>query len=383
MYQIYNQPLASLAISASAKLKAPLRDLESQLGNAFLHLVGFNITAYLTCTYTAVPTQVGHNNLLAQVRFKDGVSQLWQLGGNSMRIMEKVEAGRAIIPEAETDNTSTNPRYFSRFFPLGPLGFAGGFKDFCRPCAALKNGTLEIDLGALTDISADTTAMSGTIEVEAVLVAREDIVVGPKVERREDDISNNDKLNGTALYTHLALVTGSDYASFAAGEIGNVTVKSGTKTLVPAASAAKLWRTHQLVQQAGLVGGAQGEPVNATYDTNTKEVNLGTPTALRTVTMDTVPVLFCAPGARISGLFAYVPSTLGITVSGSSTSHRAISTRILPNDTDDVKRIVDAAARELGIAVSEAKQQKLDKASGSPRGFERYMPVKFKIGRAA
>lgn len=251
----------------------------SQFGR-IAHMIGLLFDLRITPTFTTAPTLAGFWSFLNSLVFYDSASERTNLSAFQLRAMLIEEAGRDILPNPDL-NTGTGNMFAARMFlPLGPLNSAGWSTDWLYPVAALKSGEMRIGFGALTDFSADTSAITATLNVSALLaVLDNEIRVPPAYERRAFNFSANDNVvQGRALYNNAILMKQSNGA-FAAGDLGNLTIDTGDGS-IPATPATQYTAMSQLAKGAGIITQLRGEPVVATDD-NEKIVNLSSPTAIQ------------------------------------------------------------------------------------------------------
>jgi hypothetical protein len=380
-FQLIHQQLASFSIAASAPFTVKLRDLATQMDGRIAHLAGFLIEVALTATYTTTPTQVGLQKLLSNIEFFDGRQVRFRGNGNDLRQFERLENGTVIGGDAKVAaSMSTNPRYFSRFLSMGPAKFQGNPSDYVIPTCLLSNGELRLQCGALLDLSADTTAMSGTIIVTALLVPLDEIRLPPFYERQTYTLTSDDRLGGKGLYAFLGASKSTSYDAFAAGEVGSVLVETGTFPIVPTVNGSLLGRAFNASMFNGPIGGVQAEPINATHDTNQREPDYSGVTALLAGIANLQPYLWCEPGCRISKIAARVDNSMRIKTSGTvTTGLRMHVGRFLPQGPDVIDAMQAEAERQLNVR-GKLKIKTLSK--GEYQGpYAAYMPWSVKVAR--
>jgi len=373
------------SISAGARRTFKLRDLDKRIDGRIAYLQRVTLRSILTVSFTAQPGVVGHNNLFKKITFAPfGGSQVRaSLSGNALRMFERLENGKAKVGEA-IQTTTGSPRHFSRVIEMGPANAANP-EEFAICCAGMVDGTLEVEFGALTDISADTTAMSGTVQVIAEYIVRDnELVVGPTYERREDFVAMGEILTGEQLLMTLGLVNSSSYDALAAGDIANVTLETGRFNPINSVPAEALTACFNHDFAPGEIGAIQGEPEDAT-DVHQRQVNLASPTAIAAQTADLQPIWWSGKDSYITKAGVYCPNQFKLLWSGSQTSTGTgrLTGRALPLEASEVQRVVDTACRELGIVTGAPTVKTLSKEPfKGPAWLRRFMPHYAKAGRA-
>jgi hypothetical protein len=380
-FQTVKQQMASIAIVAGGNNVVKLRDLATQLDGRFAHLVGFEIEVALTPAYTTTPTQVGLRNVLNLIEFFDGRQIRTRATGNSLRQHNRLEFGKQVGGDPKIAAAMTgNPRYLRMWLGVGPAAFAGSPSDFALCNALLMNGELRINIGQLTDISADCTAISGTIIVTAVHALLDEVRLPPFYERQTYQITSDDRLGGKGLYASVGVSKSTAYGAFAAGEYGTALLETGTFSVVPNVNASILASLFNHEMANGAVGGVQGEPINATHDTNQRDPDYSGVTALLAGIADLQPLLFCAPGCRISKIAARVDNAMRIKSSGSVTSGLLAHVgRFLPQAPDVIDALQQEVERQLNISTT-ARPKTISK-SDYKGPYVAYMPWALKVKR--
>lgn len=380
-FQTVKQQLASIAIVAGGNNVVKLRDLTTQIDGRIAHLIGFEIEVAMTPAYTTTPTQVGLRNVLSLIEFFDGRQIRTRATGNSLRQHNRLEFGIQSGGDPKVAAAMTgNPRYLRQWLGVGPAKFAGSPSDFAMCNALLMNGELRLTVGQLTDLSADTTALTGTIIVTAVHVLLDEVRLPPFYERQTYQVTSDDRLGGKGLYAYLGVSKSSAYGAFAAGEYGTALVETGTFPVVPNINPSILAALFNHEMGNGAVGGVQGEPINATHDTNQRDPDYSGVTALLAGIADLQPLLACPPGTRISKIAARVDNALRIKSSGSVTSGLLAHVgRFLPQGPDVVDALVKEVERQLNISTKpRPKTLSKDDYKGP---YVAYMPWALKIAR--
>lgn len=376
-FQYIHFPLPSLTYAAGGRSVVRLRELPFEHMGRLVHVVGFHFEIEVDATWTTEPDHVGYNALLSRVELFDGQNVRFSGNGNDMRHFERLECGKLLVPDPIETTTSTNLAYLERTLYLGPPKMAGFPTDFCFPAAALENGELRIQWGALTDLSADTTANTTTVYVTAICVLLDEIRVPPFYERQVYSLSGADSpIPGQCLAAFGSLANSNAYGAITAGDFNTVTVTTSAGDLVPGMDASTLWKLHQVEMEAGQIGGCAGEPRDGTYDVNTRTVNPDTPTALLAQILDQNPIFWVPPGGRISKLPGIVSSSMRLRWTGANGSGTILHLgRFLAQAPEEVARIAERAARRL----NKRGQLKLKMLQdGRPGPFVPFLPYAYK-----
>lgn len=350
-FQPVMQQLASFTLSAGQNYVAKLRDLMTQIDGRFAHVAGFLIEVAATPAYTTTPTNVGLHKILSNIEFFDGRQVRFRGGGNDLRQFERLENGTPIGSDPKIAAAMTgNPRYFARYMSVGPSRFQGNPSDFVLPTCLLMNGELRIQSGALADVSADTTTLTGTIIITAVLVPLDEIRIPPFYERQTYTMNSDDRLSGKGLYAFVGASKSGSYDNFAAGEVGTVLAETGTFPLVPTINASVLGRLFNSQMLTGQFGGVQAEPLNATHDTNQRAPDYSGVTALVAQVADLQPYIWSQPGCRISKVAGRVDNAMRLKTSGSVLSGLRVHVgRFLAQGPDVIDGLKQEAERQLNV----------------------------------
>jgi len=378
--QFVHQQLGTFTIAANALCVAKLRDLMTQIDGRIAHLAGFIIECAPTATYTTTPTQAGIQQLLSSIEFHDGRQVRFRGNGNDLRQHERLENGSSLGGEPTIATSgSTYPRYFSRFLSCGPLRFAGNPSDFVIPTALLMNGELRISVGALTAMSADVTALSGSIIVTALLVPLDEIRIPPFYERATYTMTSDDRLGGKGLYAFVGASKSSTYDAFTSGTVGAVLLETGTFPVVSNVNASILGRAFNSEMGNGAVGGVQAEPLDTTYDATQRAPNYAAATALLAGIADLQPMLWCPPGCQISKVAARVDNAMRVKTSGTVTTGLRVHVgRFLPQGPDVIDALKSEAERNLNVrGALKIKTLSKDAYRGPAAA---YMPWAVKVG---
>lgn len=380
-FQLIKQQLASFALVAGGNNVVKLRDLMTQADGRIAHLVGFLIEVAMSPTYTATPTQAGLRNVLNLIEFFDGRQIRTRATGNSLRQHNRLENGWQVGGDPKIAAAmSTNPRYLRTYLGVGPARFAGSPSDFALCNALLMNGELRINVGQLTDLSADTTALTGTIIVTALIAPLDEVRVPPFYERQTYQITSDDRLGGKGLYSTIGVSKSSAYGAFAAGEYGAALLETGTFSVVPNVNPSILGAAFNFEMGNGAIGGVQAEPINATHDTNQRDPDYSGVTATLAGIADLQPLLFCQPGCRISKVAARVDNAMRIKSSGTVTSGLLAHVgRFLPQGPDVIDALKAEVERNLNIS-TKARPKTLSK-DDYKGPYLAYMPWALKVAR--
>jgi hypothetical protein len=225
---------------------------------------------------------------------------------------------------------------------------------------------------ALTDLSADTTALTGTTNVEAKMqILPAEVRIPPVWERKTLSATGGDaQLQGRALYDYIAL-TDTDYSTLAAGEIATVNVDLGEGLVVPGVNARDLNAMYLADRATGDLGLVQGEPA-AAGDDNVKQVNRGTPSAVVGSTADLQVVLWSGRDAMLNKR-PMAASSARVYWSGTDTAMLVHTSKFLPQSKPAVGAMIAKAFAKLPFSPKNARIKTLSKdAFNSP--FVEFMP---------
>lgn len=377
-YQPYIQQLADLSFTIGTTQSpqvVQLKELEKKLyqESEIANLIGLGLEVTVTPTFTTAPTVVGHNAALAKVELYDGADMLADVNGNDLRMFETLENGRTILGEAITQ-TSTNPRFWSRFLAMGPPNLAGSPSDYMVCCAELAEGAyLRITPSVLTDISADTTAASMTVRVFAYLApSGNELRIAPKYQRLTRANSGSGfNITDEALYAYIGAVKSqSTYAAFAANDFGKVIIRTTKRgRYVNNVDAELLARAFNTQWQPGSIDQVIGEQRDATYDVAPRIVNFASATALAAQSAALQPLIWTPRDARLSKLKARVDpnDTMTIEYSGGLGANGGfLFGRFMPHTADSIQRRVRKAAGVLGMSAGQPQMKTLSKRAVKP-----------------
>lgn len=376
--------LPSQTFAAGGTTVQTLQVLPKQyLNNRLAHLSALVISGTVTPTYTTAPTVVGTNNLATKFDFYDGSIYRFQGSLTYLRQMERLYNGGSRLPDPDTDTASASARYVNRTLHMGPPQMNGSPSDFLLPTGLLQNGTLTIGWGNLTDISADTTAATGSLRLVAKLAMLDELRIPPAYQALNVPLSGTDNnIAARALYLGVGLIKSSgptNLGTIAAGDLGNVTLDFGFGQLVPGINVKDLTNAFLDDFPRGDLVGVMGEPAGATDD-NGKGVNHGTPTALLATPADLQPIVWTPDKGRLSK--AFVAETVArLRYDGSGTGYVALIARILAQESQTIGAVAAKALAGTGLGMKSMSIRTLSKKTyNGPLGP--YFPWKVKVGPA-
>lgn len=335
--------------AADAVLQFDFKGLPRTLGMAIPHALCLDFELDLDPTYTTAPTVVGHNAAIKTLSINDGQREWFPMGGgfNMLRAFERLETGRPALPDTLLGLGSTNNRYIRRRFWWNPPRLYGQPADGAYNCPFLNNGSGKIvaTCGALTDISADCTAATGTLRVWAQLVRFYDKCLWPAYYTRQmNPVNSGNAITQRALYATIGLLNSTAFDAFAAGDVGNVILDAAGDPIMRQADTAALTAAHNADFGFGQIDSLNGDPRSATLDINQRQTNLTSGTALAPQALDLQPVLWPAPDVRLTKL-AYTKSDMTMTLGNGNQTTQQLLGRFLP---------VSATERLLGKDTAKA-----------------------------
>jgi hypothetical protein len=350
--QLIPYVLPSKTYAAGGRDVVALRDLPKTYLGRICHLVKFVLDINYTPTFTTAPTTVGNNAFLAACDFWDGtLMRHVGGGGNVLRARERLSLARQRIPDADTNGASGVLRAFRRVLHCGPPHAKGFPTDFVIPTAILDTGELRLQYGALTDLSADTTAATGTLRVTAYLMLLDEVRIPPAYQFMTQAMAAADNnIPGRAAYESLSLMYTS-FANFSAGDVGNVSLDLGQGFVIPSVKAQDLQVGYQDAFEVGELGAFMGDldSGTATVDTGFKKINHGTPTQVVTGDNDLQVMLFNDRDFKISKM-QVAESVARVRWDGAKTSATtALLGRILPQQQAIIAQKIAMARQRLGL----------------------------------
>jgi hypothetical protein len=320
--------LPTRTITAGSSDPVALKDVPATLNGRLVHVLGFAIEVDFTPTTTALPTTVGNHNILSECALWDGEANRFYGGFNHLRARERLSKARVRVADPDTDTASGSARSINKFLPFGPLHSEYPL-DWVFPAGGLLRGQIRLKYGAVTDLAADCTAVSGNTRVTALCVLLDELRVPPHYEFGYTDASAKDlNIPGQCLLESLALLDSSSFGAISAGDFSDISLNLGGGDIIGSVNAKSLAAAYEAVFAPGEVGVAGiGEPLGS-LDDNAKIVNRGTPTALTAAPADLQPVWWSMPDFKISKL--EMAENIRIRWSGSQTSGVVLHGRILP-----------------------------------------------------
>lgn len=373
MYQTLKLPLGTATFSAGGQATIDFQGLQNQIAGRICHVHALHFDVQATPTLTAGnATAEELQNLVQSLVITDGVRQLFNGGFKSLRIFESLENG--IVPTPENDPAATtNAVNFARYFPLGPARFASPV-DFVMPAPCFRGGSIQFGFGSLTQIDAACTALSATITVTAEISLHDELIFGSLYERKEQNVTNGAPISQEALYAFVGLANSSAIDAITAGDFANVGVDllGYSEKQIHVAARERMYHAAFAV---GPLSSTHGEPRAATDD-NPKVAN---DTALAAASALVSPILWAAPGTKISKLVYAASPTLQLNWSGSQGTGYGLLGRLIPRDAGRFGSYAALVEAHLGVKPSSIKARTLSKTEYvGPR--RAYMPVKAKVG---
>lgn len=377
-FQTIPYPLQSVTFAAGQRANVPLRGLPAELLGRIAHVIGYSFECIINPAFTTAPTVVGQNNVVARLELFDGQQVRFSGSFNDLRMFERLESGSELTAESPTTGTTGQTRSWERTLMNGPPRLLGAPTDYAFPCASLENGELRFVFGALTDISADCTAMTGTINVTAHIVLMDKLRIPPYLERIPFIASGKDyQIPGKALYGFIGLCNSTSFDAFTVDDIRTVTIDTGKGQIVPGVDAAILYKKYNKEMDRGRVGGLYGDPRAAT-DIGPRDINYGTVTALLNQVADQQPLLSMPVDGRITKIICDVESNLRIRWSGANGAGTVIHvTRYMEQPASVQAVIAMKALQRLGRQGSVPTVATL--TGGNPGPKLQYLPSDVKL----
>ncbi len=379
-FQLVPYSLPAITWAAGGSATHTLRDVPKSLFGRICHVHSITWEVDVDPTFTTAPTVIGLNNVVSDLQIFDGSFNRFSGGGfNLLRVFEALENGKLSHPEPDTNSASTNNFYFARTWHCGPRHLAGAPSDFLYPGAALENGEIKYRFGALTDISADTTAATVAIRAIVWLAVLDELRIPPALERMAYTAGAADlNLTGRAMYLYMAMLNSASVDAITAGDFGAMTVDTGAGQLISAIDAEELGRAYHSQMDSGQFTVVQGEQ-RASTDDNPVIKNGGTPTALVAATAAIQPLVWCPPGTRLSKVPAVADSVCRVRWNGSQASGAIAATRVLEQSQTAMATVAARALNRLGLRDRGTKVKTLSKAPYTgPRPD--FMPYAVKVG---
>lgn len=284
--------LPSSVVAAGATDTIPLRGLPKAQFGRIVHLKRLIFKLNFTPTTTALPTMVQNHNLVKNCDIWDGRINRFVGGFNALRTLERIRASRVRLPDPQTNTASGTARYVSRVWHCGPPQSIGGDTDWLIPCGALENGEIRITYGALTDLAADCTAVTGLLKVYAECVVMDEVRIPPALQFLTFNANSADyQMPGRALFMSLFMLNSSSFDAIAAGDFGNIRLDLGGGDVVPSIPTYALQSAFQDDMEVVEATTFEGEP-RGSSDINSRQVNHGSSTALATADNDLQAVIW-------------------------------------------------------------------------------------------
>lgn len=296
----YQWQLPSKTVSAGASDTIEGKLLPKTLFGQICHHAQLNITVDFTPTYTTAPTFLGNNNVYTKFDFFDGSLNRFTGGLANLRNFERYAEGNNINADADQDLASASQRTIRRTMHAGPSNYMGSDSDFAIPTGMLDNAEWRLQCGALTDISADTTVLTGTLRATSGLVLLPaEVRIPPVYERKTASATGADtQLQGRALYDAIFLQD-TDQSTIAAGEVAAINLDLGMGLIVPGINAKDVLSMYLADKKKGDFSNIMGEPSGA-GDDNIKQVNRASPAAIVGAIADLQPILWSPPDAMLT-----------------------------------------------------------------------------------
>ncbi len=320
-YQYIKQRLPSVNFAASGNAILSLRDLMTEYQGQITHCVGLGFNVHVVPTLTAEATRVGQNALVPSVEFNDGRVVRFRGSFNDLRFFERLENGGKVVDFGGLAGDIA--AYYQRNLWFGPQHMEGFPDDFALPCAALLSGAVSFTFGAITDWSADTTALTAVIYPVAYLICKPDSITQPCFYERTRQVltgaDTNIPLPG--LLANLALANSTSYDAFGDADISNVTVETGLGTPIAGVMAANLTHSYNAEWGNTNIDAVVGDSPDVSQALLTSVIrSLSSQTALASCSNDLQPLMWTPPRCKLTGIPAYVPSSFRLTWTGANGS---------------------------------------------------------------
>lgn len=351
-FQTMSIPLGSQAWAANSPLTFNMSKLPVTQGLAVPHVISFDFELDLDPVYTTAPTTFGHNAAIKTLSINDGQREWFPMGGgfNLLRAFERLETGKPLLPDALLGGGTGNNRFIRRRFFWNPPNLYGQPSDGAYNCPFLaQSGVITVTCGALTDISADCTAATGTLRVYANVARYFNKLIFPAFyPRRIQPFATGQEFKQRALYGAAAFLNSVNFDAFAANDIGDVTINLSGDIPMLAGSAPALTAAFQADMRTFQIDSVMGEPRDATYDVAPRTTNLTTPTALQAQPADMQPFAWIPIDTRLTKLPLFVPNELILSISGGNSGTQIIHGRYEPVDGTSRAEQLKIAIDKLG-----------------------------------
>lgn len=321
--------LPSQSFAAGGNVNVLLKDLPKTLRGRIPHVRRIIFDVDMAPTFTTAPTTVGVNNIVARMDVWDGTMMRFTGGFNALRARERLYSGGVRIPDADTDPASTNHRFFRRVWHCGPPCSAGGLADFQIPTGCLVNGWVAFQWGALTDISADTTALTATVRITVELELCDELRIPPAIQWVQYNAAAADlPMAGRALYLSIVMAKTNAFSAWSNGDIGKIKLDFGAGDIITSTPAQLLTAAYLDDFAPGEIGPFIGEPGGANDDNN-KTVNHASPTAIAAGAADLQVAMWLRDRQKLTKS-EVAETSARLQWDGSNTTAYVMAERILP-----------------------------------------------------
>lgn len=366
-------PLKSVNFSAGGAEQVQLSDIPARMDGRAVNVEAISFDVKVTPTLNSgAMTAEEAQKIVSQLTIQDSVRKHFDGSFRTLRLFEALENGVLHAPEPDDAATAEEVNFIRTWRPGIGLAQPGDFKLPAAVCG--QGATIDFKFGALTDVDAQATAISATIQPVAWLSLSDDFVLPSMVERKESAINKDGSIVSEAVYAFLGLADSGALGVIAAGDFANVSLGcAGIQTKKLHITA--LERAYH--EQMRVLGFSQvhGE-IRAATDDNPKRQN---GTALVAATSVLSPLIWTPRGAKLSKLPFAAQNELNVSWDGTQAAGYYLATRILKRTSDMEQQYLATAQQKLGVRLVAPKVPTVSKAPYmGPRA--RYLPVKFKIG---
>jgi len=338
------------------------------------HVFGFLIEQDLDPSFTTAPTQLGAALALYNLKVQaEKGHYMFDGSGADLRAIEAYERGGPLLfPDGDLNGGTGTNFYSARYLsctPGGPRGMSEGEEAFAIPAVLFDDAALQVQVGALTDVSADTTAATVVHRIYALCHGLDRVNIPPRVERKVWPCAGNERsLNDRARYLCAFMLNSTAHDAITAGDFSTFTADDRAGNFMAGVYATVLGRLYNAEKYQGQFGIIQGEPGAATDD-NLKVVNGASPTAIASPTAAYQPLLWPVENQGIDNIEIEGPLTFRW--SGSQATGSLITTRLLPRSRDEVKELGTRLTKSLSIEMQDfvpsgGKGREMDNPEYSP-----------------
>lgn len=374
------QTLAAGTAQRTQKISEKLA--EGTFREGVMHGIGLLIRGDLDPTFTTAPTQLGIASSIDHFTFRAEKGRvMFDLRGTDIRLIEMFEGGgQPCESDPDLNSASTNNFYFSRWLAFSPEGMLGVPSDFAIPVAAMVNSVFELTYGALTAVSADTTAGTLRTRLYLVTIILYEVRVPPKVEKRTYDAGASSVVIGDrSLICSLVLLNDNAHGAIGTGDFDTITLDDRRGNVYSGVPVEILNALYAVQTGSGFLSGVHGEPESATDD-NGYIPNGATPTALAKVGALYQPIVWNPPGQRITKI--EIESPLTLRWGGTQATGYAVAVRLLPRSDQEAREVADTVFRAAKLEFAGGEWKTLSKKPYKGKRAE-YMPQTFKFPKAA